>query len=195
MDPTEYEFLAENEKIVILPKIQHPTLTLIQGDFGPFRPGITIEVPLWLAVMLRKSDKCEIETPGWMDLERLEECREEEKESSFFTPLPANHIFEISNILLDVTAASISNADQIRSILKEIFDIRQSKLRKSIEILFKEEYLYAKVNHLQEIELANFRPVFPQAFDYLQRLNEATGAAKRKSSHSMSFSMNNSTFS
>ena len=36
-----------------------------------------------------------------------------------------------------MTPASIIDADQIRSILKEIFDIRQSKLRKSIEIFFK----------------------------------------------------------
>ncbi len=30
MDATEYEFLAENEKITILAKFTHPTLTLIQ---------------------------------------------------------------------------------------------------------------------------------------------------------------------
>ena len=31
---------------------------------------------------------------------RLEECREEEKDSDLFTQLPAKYIFEISNILL-----------------------------------------------------------------------------------------------
>jgi len=195
MDATEYEFLAENEKITILAKFTHPTLTLIQGDFGPFKAGNTIDVPLWLAVMLRQSDKCIIQTPSWMEVERLEECREEEKDSDLFTQLPAKYIFEISNILLDVTPASIIDADQIRSILKEIFDIRQSKLRKSIEIFFKGDYLHAKINNLQEIELANFRPILPQAFDHLQRLDEATGAASRRASlHTTSFS-NNTTFS
>ena len=43
---------------------------------------------------------------------------------------------------LDVTPASIVQADQIRSILKEIFDIRQSKLRKSIEMFFKVRKYY-----------------------------------------------------
>ena len=42
----------------------------------------------------------------------------------------------------DVTPASIVQADQIRSILKEIFDIRQSKLRKSIEMFFKVRKYY-----------------------------------------------------
>ncbi len=31
------------------------------------------------------------------------------------------------------------------------------------------DYLHAKINNLQEIELANFRPILPQAFDHLQR--------------------------
>ena len=33
MEATEYEFLAENEKITILAKFTHPTMTLIQVKF------------------------------------------------------------------------------------------------------------------------------------------------------------------
>eukprot|EP00088_Acartia_fossae_P047755 TRINITY_DN5186_c0_g1_i2.p1 TRINITY_DN5186_c0_g1~~TRINITY_DN5186_c0_g1_i2.p1 ORF type:complete len:222 (+),score=34.39 TRINITY_DN5186_c0_g1_i2:61-666(+) len=201
MEAREYEFMAENEKVTILPKFNHPTFTLIQGDYGPFKAGNQIEVPLWLAVMLRQSDKCSIETPEWMDVEILEKCRDDEKEEGTFTKLPAKFIFEVANILFDVTAASIVHADQIRSVLKEIFDIRQSKLRKSIDKLITDGYLYAKINYLQEIELANFRPILPHAFDYIQRLDEATEVAKlivdrsiQQSSMSIPSSFNNSTF-
>ena len=51
----------------------------------------------------------------------------------------------------------IRNADQIRSILKDIYDTRQAKLRKSVDMFFQEEYLTAKINHLQQIELSSFR--------------------------------------
>ncbi|RWW28483.1 hypothetical protein GW17_00007040 [Ensete ventricosum] len=36
------------------------------GDFGPFRPNIASEVPLWLAVALKKRGKCDIRAPDWI---------------------------------------------------------------------------------------------------------------------------------
>lgn len=37
------------------------------------------KVPLWLAIHLRKQQKCRIVPPVWMDIDRLEEIKEEEK--------------------------------------------------------------------------------------------------------------------
>lgn len=70
MNPSENEFLAENEKIEIVPKFSHSVMTLIQGDVGPFKAGQVTKVPLWLAVMFKNGDKCSIETPEWLDLGR-----------------------------------------------------------------------------------------------------------------------------
>lgn len=39
-----------------------------QGDFGPFRPNIASEVPLWLAVALKERGKCDIRAPDWMSV-------------------------------------------------------------------------------------------------------------------------------
>lgn len=36
-------------------------------------------VPLWMAIHLRKQQKCRLIAPFWMDLERLEEIKENEK--------------------------------------------------------------------------------------------------------------------
>ena len=36
-----------------------------------------------------------------MQVERLEEVRDQERESPIFTELPANHIFEVDNLVLD----------------------------------------------------------------------------------------------
>ncbi|MCD7464497.1 DNA replication protein psf2 [Datura stramonium] len=46
-------------------------LNLISGDFGPFRPQIAAQVPLWLAVALKKRGKCTIRPPEWMSVEKL----------------------------------------------------------------------------------------------------------------------------
>jgi len=193
MDPKEYEFVAENEKVMITPKFNHGTMTLIQGDVGPFISGLPLEVPVWLGVMMRQQGRCNIDTPEWMELERLEECRDEEKESPVFTKLPAKHIFEIANMLLDVTTETIKNADQVRSVLRDIWDIRQSKLRRSVDAFIQGEYLHAKINHMEAIELSTVRPVLPQAFDHIHRLKEAEGAAARRAALSLSNSTPNST--
>ena len=90
MDPAEVEFLAEKESVEIVPNFAHPVMHLIQGrqlfilflfyffilspgDVGPFKPGLVVKVPLWLAVNLRQRQRCRLVTPVWMNVERLEE--------------------------------------------------------------------------------------------------------------------------
>lgn len=43
-------------------------LMLFQGDFGPFFPQIAAQVPLWLAVALKRRGKCAIRHPEWMSV-------------------------------------------------------------------------------------------------------------------------------
>lgn len=54
----ELEFIAEDQLIEIVPKFKHGPLHLIQGDFGPFVPQARAKVPLWLAITLKKRQKC-----------------------------------------------------------------------------------------------------------------------------------------
>lgn len=62
----EIEFFAEDTSIKILPKFSNDVFQLISGAVGPFRPSHPTEVPLWLAVMLRKRNKCTIMVPDWL---------------------------------------------------------------------------------------------------------------------------------
>ena len=48
-------------------------------------------------------------TPLTVQVERLEEVRDQERESPIFTELPANHIFEVANLVLD-NATQVSNS-------------------------------------------------------------------------------------
>lgn len=81
MDPFEIEFIGENRISSIIPNFSHDKIFLICGEFGPFRAGLPMNVPLWLAVMLKQKQKCRIVPPDWMDIEVLENIKEEEKKS------------------------------------------------------------------------------------------------------------------
>lgn len=85
MDPAEVEFIAEKTNIQVIPNFNHTNVIhLISGDVGPFRAGLPILVPLWMAVNLKQRQKCRILTPEWMDVEKLEQKKEEEKDSKYY---------------------------------------------------------------------------------------------------------------
>jgi GINS complex subunit 2 len=52
---------------------------LIESFLGPFRAGLPMHVPLWLAVHMKKQQKCRIVPPTWMERDLLEDKKEEEK--------------------------------------------------------------------------------------------------------------------
>ena len=82
MEASEIEFMAEKEKIEIIPNFAHAAMHLIQarspdvyflnllnqGEVGPFKPGISLSCPLWLAVNLKQRQRCRIVCPAWMEV-------------------------------------------------------------------------------------------------------------------------------
>lgn len=81
MDPYEIEFIGENRLVSIIPNFSHDQIYLIGGVCGPFRAGLSTQTPLWLAAMLKQKQKCRIVPPTWMDVDNLENMKEEEKRS------------------------------------------------------------------------------------------------------------------
>lgn len=79
MDPSEVEFLGEKELVSIVPNFSFDTIHLISGSVGPFRAGLPIKVPIWLAVNLKQQQKCRIINQDWMEVESLNETKENEK--------------------------------------------------------------------------------------------------------------------
>ncbi|KAL8457021.1 hypothetical protein ACS0TY_035019 [Phlomoides rotata] len=67
----ELEFLAEDEMIEIVLNLRMDTLNFIYGDFGHFRPQIPTQVPMWLAVALKRRGKCTIRSPEWMSVGKI----------------------------------------------------------------------------------------------------------------------------
>ncbi|CAB4055709.1 GINS2 [Lepeophtheirus salmonis] len=190
MDSAEIEFLAETESIKIVPNFSHGVIYLFQGDIGPFRAGIPLEVPVWLGLNLRQRQKCRLVQPSWMNPQELTEIKEKEKESQFFTPMPVANAFVLTQLILDVATSDLSESDEIRTILKDIWDIRQSKLRKSVDAFVRSGMLHAKLDHLHLIELNTVRPLLPATLDQINRLEMASAIAQYNSDSSRSFSNN-----
>lgn len=81
MDPSEVEFLGEKQLVSIVPNFNCDVIYLISGSVGPFRAGLPVKVPIWLAVCLKQKQKCRIVSQEWMDIEGLNERKEMEKMS------------------------------------------------------------------------------------------------------------------
>jgi len=191
MDPAEIEFLAEKDTVKIVPNFTSNTLYLLEGDVGPFNAGLPLEVPIWLATDLRQRQKCRILQPEWMDIERLEEAKEIEQTEALFSELPNPQLFVTANLILDVATSDITKADKIKTIIKDIWDIRQSKLRKIVDAFVQSGSLRATLDHVQLIEINNIRPLLPLTLDHIHQL-EMSGASAINRLQTSSF-QNNST--
>ncbi|VDN59885.1 unnamed protein product [Dracunculus medinensis] len=113
MDPNLCQFVAENELIQIIPNFNYEKLYLICGDVGPFEAGIPLEVPLWMAIRLKKQHKCRILAPEWFNVESLRKFIDAEtREKGGLTPVP-RYFREFSNLLLLDAKDDIIDADQV----------------------------------------------------------------------------------
>lgn len=93
INAADNHFFAEEVIVKITPKFEHPKMNFIsvrriagslpmidflhpdsyqpQGDFGPFESYIETEVPLWLAIALKQSEKCQLHKPEWLSLGKI----------------------------------------------------------------------------------------------------------------------------
>ncbi|ETO22739.1 hypothetical protein RFI_14451 [Reticulomyxa filosa] len=136
----ENEFLAESELISIVPSFSLSKFELIHGTYGPFAAGTEIEVPLWLAVALKKAKKCRIKAPRWLKTEQLKQCIEKEKHQGPFQQLPF-YYREIAKVLLCECEDDIADATSIRVLIKDIEEIRKNKMNANLKQIQPSSYV------------------------------------------------------
>ncbi|XP_066970463.1 DNA replication complex GINS protein PSF2 [Macrobrachium rosenbergii] len=172
MDSAEVEFLAEKLPITIVPNFSQDKLYLISGDVGPFNPGLPMEVPLWLGINLRQRGRCRLVPPEWMDAEKLAEKKDEESQSKNFTKMPCEHYLVVAQLVLAAAPEDIPNSQQIKTLIKDIWDLRIAKLRSSVAEFIQSEGTRAKLDHLTLIEINTVRPFLPHSLDHLYRFSK-----------------------
>uniref|UniRef100_H2ZE24 DNA replication complex GINS protein PSF2 n=1 Tax=Ciona savignyi TaxID=51511 RepID=H2ZE24_CIOSA len=173
MEHSELEFSAEKQKLKIVPNFSMDKIYFISGDVGPFKAGLPIDVPLWLAISLRQRQKCVIHPPDWLNVATLQEIKESEMAAELFTKLPNEHFREISQLLLTHAKHNMHHADAIRTLVKDIWDIRAAKLRSSIDKFVHVQASHARIDNITRMEINLARPFLLDSLNHLHSLRRS----------------------
>ncbi|KAI8339703.1 hypothetical protein BC941DRAFT_421221 [Chlamydoabsidia padenii] len=165
--PDEIEFIAGNEPISIMPLYKMPVLKMIQAAYGPFRPPLPTKVPLWLALSMKQNQKCKVIPPPWLTTDHLKERLEQEENKEEFCSLPF-HYMEMAHMLLETASDDIPDAEQVRKLLKDLREVRQSKARVGLEAL---DDRWLGMHNMSFMEINEIRPFFSRAFDEMRKLD------------------------
>lgn len=168
----EAAFLAEQELISILPRYSMNGVQLIGRSLKKLKALQKVDVQLWLAVLLKKQNKCNIVIPEWLSLPYLKnKYQEEQRVKDRVCYLPW-HWIPISKILLDVCPDDfIDSPHELRSLIQDLREIRMLKTRQGFSMIDDE---YLELTGLSLMEINEVRPFLLQTMDTLRDLRKVT---------------------
>ena len=175
LNSSENEFLAEETIINITPEFDHSELHFIRGKYGPFVSNFDVDVPLWLAIALRKQGKCRIAIPDWMTVAKLEGFVHFERTHQQLGELPFHYI-EIAQLLLNNAREDITSPDRVAVLLQDLENIRMDRIRLGVmnvaETVSKgDAVLSANLNNVASMEIFTIKRFFLNAMDTFYWLN------------------------
>ncbi|KAI5966290.1 PSF2 [Candida pseudojiufengensis] len=128
------------------------------------------KVPLWVALILKNQDKCNIVPPKWLNVIYLKEKYEEEiKKPTQFSDIPWNWL-EMSKILLSKAPDDLQDSSHdIRSILQDLREVRLIKSRKGLKELNESNI---QLSGLSLMEINEIRPFVLPVMNKLRQLHD-----------------------
>lgn len=168
----EIAFLAEQEPIYILPRYTMNGTELIGPNMPKMKALQRTEVSLWLAVLLKKQNKCSIVIPDWLSVPFLKaKYIEEQQRKERVSELPW-HWIPTSKILLDVCSDDfIDSPHELRSLIQDLREIRMLKTRQGFAMVDDE---YLELTGLSLLEINEIRPFLLQTMNTLRDLRKVT---------------------
>ncbi|KAF6826328.1 DNA replication complex GINS protein PSF2 [Colletotrichum musicola] len=176
--PAEVAFLCEMELVTIVPRQRLESIDLLSGATPALRPPARANLPLWLALLLKKQRRANIVPPSWLHPTSLAEIvhQETNRDPDAFSPPPPPpiradgsgnasrygaastgetlsapflpsctaeappgslpyHWFELAEMLLAHAADDVPSSAEVRSLLRDLQEVRSAKLRRSTEEL------------------------------------------------------------
>ncbi|KAF2672798.1 DNA replication complex GINS protein-like protein psf2 [Microthyrium microscopicum] len=90
LTPAEVAFLCEMELVTVIPRQKLDSLHLLGGPVPVLQPPLRNNVPLWLALLLKKQRRANIVPPPWLNVESLSAILDHETERApeDFSPPP-----------------------------------------------------------------------------------------------------------
>lgn len=146
-------------------------LHLVSGVVGPFYPQIPATVPLWLAVYLKKRNKCRLKAPDWLSRMKLEDLLQEEKQlgGDAFAVLPSPYFVEIATFLLEFGKESLAEVERVRLLIDSIIDLRKAKVMDGLSTL-EGATVMVSLNNLTSCELNVLRPFMLKSLRHFDQL-------------------------
>ncbi|KAK3389221.1 GINS complex protein-domain-containing protein [Podospora didyma] len=218
---SEVAFLAEMEMVTVVPRQRLESIDLLSGQTPPLRPPHRAQLPLWLALLLKKQRRANIVPPPWLHPASLADIiHRETKGAGFSAPPPpparanphepgrarrfadddvtlsppfqpsctANapagylpyHWLEVAESLLthagDDMAAPVG---EVRSLLRDLVEVRAAKMRDSISELQGLERGMMLLTGVGSIELAESRGFVLGVVDGVRKIGASTEATRR----------------
>jgi len=175
--PSEMEFNAECIDIDIVPNFSLRRLQLIEGEYGPFRPSMSMTVPLWVARFLKRRRRCQIVIPDWLKLDKLEELLDEERrDERVFKELPY-HYYEISQILFQEAKDDFGgDLHMVREKVRDIHSVRRNKIHNGLSKL--RSSAPVELDNIAGAEVCLIQPFMQSTLHRFYRHEQAAQAAK-----------------
>ncbi|KAK9317527.1 hypothetical protein V1524DRAFT_374798 [Lipomyces starkeyi] len=165
--PSEISFLAENSLVTIIPRQAMESIELIGGTIPSMRPMRRIEVPIWVAVLLKKQSRCNIVPPDWLSEENLKITYDAEAANMtrFSANLPWEWV-EVGELILGSAPDDLSSPPHvIRNLLRDIREVRQAKARAGLKNL---NDSYLQLDNVGAMELNEIRSFVTMAMNQLR---------------------------
>ncbi|KAK9389020.1 hypothetical protein V1515DRAFT_596856 [Lipomyces mesembrius] len=177
--PAEISFLAENSLLTIIPRQAMESIELIGGTIPSMRPMRRIEVPIWVAVLLKKQSRCNIVPPNWLSEENLKITYDAEAANMtrFSANLPWEWV-EVGELILGSAPDDLSSPPHvIRNLLRDIREVRQAKARAGLKNL---NDSYLQLDNVGAMELNEIRSFVTMAMNQLRIMQGTREGAERQ---------------
>lgn len=146
-----------------------------QRSVSPLKVMMDIEVPLWIALILKEQDKCNLIPPPWLNWSNLNRVYKEEVHNKYrFSQLPWNWQ-EVALTFLRFAPDDIDEPiSRLFSILQDLKEIRKVKAQRGLKELNESNI---QLNGLSSMEIGELKPFVVQVMDELRLLHGASNEA------------------
>ncbi len=165
------EFFAEDTLITINPMVHTSHITLIRGTYGPFQPSMNTVVPLWVALALKKVQRCKVIPPDWLSASVVENVVTAERDDTEQLQTLNYYFFEIAFLLLAHCSDDIDSPQQLRRAIEDLSNLRSAKLRRWMQSSVRDRVNAIKLNNLTMHELELHRNVLTRVLDDLSQIH------------------------
>jgi GINS complex subunit 2 len=171
------DFTAEEILVVIIPSFTHPGFDFISYKIGQVDSGLPIEVPLWLAITLRKRGKCKIKIPDWLKVEYLEKLvKVESSEHQRNLGVLPFQFAELANIFIMYAKEDIDQPERVAALIQDLSNIREDRIRLGISSISESirngsSIVSTNLQNVSSMEIFSIRQFFLGSLDAFLWLN------------------------